>query len=207
MEVDLKTIFKTIIFQDRIEILEELFIEIMNYERLGNEIDTEILKNFFDFLNQTENFGLEEKLIVKIKNKILSFLCGSYSNNSLLKFNSTNNNFVDYLNWGKFSIEYEQGTLSKYLPNDIKEHLIFEIRKIIFYDRFNELMQSPQGIKYLLENYQTEVKLYFNKNFFFLILVFNFFIEFTTNLRNLQREQGVFAFYYRHFQKILKIIF
>ena len=157
MEVDLKTIFKTIIFQDRIEILEELFIEIMNYERLGNEIDTEILKNFFDFLNQTENFGLEEKLIVKIKNKILSFLCGSYSNNSLLKFNSTNNNFVDYLNWGKFSIEYEQGTLSKYLPNDIKEHLIFEIRKIIFYDRFNELMQSPQGIKYLLENYKFQL--------------------------------------------------
>jgi hypothetical protein len=168
LDIELKSIFKTLVFQDRNELLEDLFIKMMNYERLGNEIDTEILRNYFDFLTMTENFSLEERNIFKIRNKILLFLCANYSNNSSLQLNNTNNNYVSFLNWGNKAIENENKTLLKYLPSEITTNLVTEIKKIIFYERFSELMDAPNGIFNLLENYNSEVIL--KNKFLFLIL-------------------------------------
>lgn len=157
LDIELKSIFKNLVFQDRNDLLEDLFIKMMNYERLGNEIDTEILKNYFDFLTMTENFSLEERNIFKLRNKILSFLTTNYSNNSSMELKNTNNNYVNYLLWGNKTIENENITLLKYLPNEITSNLVSEIKKIIFYDRFSELMDSQYGIFNLLENYNIEV--------------------------------------------------
>lgn len=129
----------------------------MNYERMGNEINTEILKNYFDFLNMTENFSLEERNIFKIRNKILVFLCTNYSNNSNIQFNQNNNNYVNYLNWGNKTLEKEISNLEKYLPTEISTNLVAEIKKIIFYDRFSEIMDAPNGIYNLFENFAFDV--------------------------------------------------
>jgi len=129
----------------------------MNYERMGNEIDSEILRNYFDFLNTTENFSLEERNIYKLRNKILVFLCSNYHKNSSLQFNETNNNYINYLIWGNKAIEKENKTLVKYLPSEITINLVAEIKKIIFYDRFAELMEAPNGIIHLLDNFNIEV--------------------------------------------------
>jgi len=163
LDIELKSIFKTLVFQDRNELLEHLFIEKMNFERLGNEIDTEILRNYFDFQTMTENFSLEERNIFKIRNKILLFLCKNYSQNSSQQLNNTNNNYVNFLLWGNKAIENENETLLKYLPSEITSNLVSEIKKIIFHDRFPELMDAPNGIFNLLENFNSEViKIYFN---------------------------------------------
>jgi len=153
----LKSIFKTLVFQDRDELLEDLFIKMMNYERFGNEIDTEILRNYFDFLTITENFSLEERNVFKIRNQILLFLCTNYSNNSTQQLNNTNNNYVYYLIWGNKAIENENKTLLKYLPTEITTNLVSEIKKIIFYERSSELMDAPNGIFDLLNNFDPEV--------------------------------------------------
>ncbi len=157
LDIELKSIFKTLVFQDRNDLLEDLFIKMMYYERSGNEIDTEILRNYYDFLSMTENFSLEERNIFKIRNKILVFLCTNYSNNSTLQLNETNNNYVSYLIWGNKAIENENKTLLKYLPTEITSNLVSEIKKIIFYDRSSELMDAPNGILDLLENFYIEV--------------------------------------------------
>ncbi len=150
-------IFKNSVFQDRNEILEDLFIKMMNYERLGNIINADILKNYFDFLTLTENFSLEERNIFKIRNKILIFLCSNYSNSSNIQFNDKNNNYVNYLNWGNKTLENENITLAKYLPSEISNNLLTEIKKIIFYDRYFELMDASNGIFYLFENFSNDV--------------------------------------------------
>lgn len=157
LDIELKSIFKTLVFQDRNELLEDLFIKMMNYERLGNEIDTEILRNYFDFLTMTENFSLEERNIFKIRNKILLFLCTNYSNNSSIQLNNTSNNYVNYLIWGNKAIENENKTMLKYLPSEITINLVSEIKKIIFYDKFSGLMDAQNGIFNLLDNFNTEV--------------------------------------------------
>jgi hypothetical protein len=161
LEIELKSIFKSCVFQERNESLEDAFINLMNIERNGKSIDTEILKNYFDFLNTTENFSLEERNIFKIRNKILAFLCANYSKNSDLQFQSNKNNYLSYLNWGNTSIYNETINLSHYLPMEISQNLVSEIKNIIFYSRYEVLMDSPQGIFFLLENFNVEVVIIF----------------------------------------------
>lgn len=171
----------------------------MNAERHGNEINTDILKNYFDFLNLTENFSIEERNIFKLRNKILLYLCTNYSNNSNMHFNSLNNNYMNYLIWGNSAIESENEKLSKYLPTQITENLVCEIKKIIFYDRYSELLDSQFGIYYLLQNFNIQVNIYLmlkfsQANLILLIIFFKLiyskfiFLVFKAFFRNIQRK-------------------
>ena len=145
------------VFQDRAVKLEDACIEMMNHEREGGEINTIILKNYYEFLIITDNFSTEDRNLFSFKDKISIYLQKKYLKDSNLLLNEDPLCFIKYLKWGSEKIEYEISNLANYLPEDFTKSLISEIRRIIFFEKYIELMDSSNGIMWLFDNFEKEV--------------------------------------------------
>ncbi len=129
----------------------------MDFERNDGEIDTLIIKNYYEFLVLTENFSTEDRNLFNFKEKISFYLQKKYLKDSNLNLNQTPILYLVYLKWGVQKIEYEEIKLGNYLPEEFNRMLISEIRRIIFFEKYKELMESKNGIMLLFENFDREV--------------------------------------------------
>lgn len=143
----------------------------MDFERKGGEINPEIIKHYYEFLVITDNFSTEDRFLFSFKDKISIYLQKKYLKDSNLLLTEGPLDYLDYMKWGKGKIEYEEKKLGNYLPEEFVRILISEIRRIIFYEKYSEIMLSAKGVMYLFENLDKEV---FRRDFFWLkIFVFN----------------------------------
>jgi len=130
----------------------------MDFERNDGEINTSIIKNYYEFLVITDNFSTEDRNLFSFKDKISIYLQKKYlkDSNSLLEESPLS--YVNYLKWGVGKIKYEENKLADYLPEEFNRILISEIRRIIFFEKYNELMGSANGIFWLFEQMDRKVK-------------------------------------------------
>ena len=157
MNIELKEIFKNLIFQERSSKLEDACIDMMDFERNDGEIDASTLKHYYEFLVYTENFSTEDRNLFNFKEKISFYLQKKYLKDSGLKINEGPLLYLNYLKWGVEKIEYEEKKLGNYLPEEFSRILISEIRRIIFFEKYKELMESQSGIMLLFEKFDREV--------------------------------------------------
>lgn len=153
----MKEIFKTLVFQERSSKLEDACIDMMDFERNGGKINTQIIKNYYEFLVITDNFSTEDRNLFSFKEKISIYLQKKYLKDSNFLLSKTPLHYLEYLNWGSEKIDYEEDKLANYLPEEFNRILVNEIKRIIFFEKYNELMLSPYGIMWLLENLDKEV--------------------------------------------------
>ena len=158
LNTELKEIFKTLVFQERSPKLEDACIEMMEYERNGGEINTLIIKNYYEFLVITDNFSTEDRNLFSFKDKISIYLQKKYLKDSNLMLDVTPLYYINYLKWGTEKISYEENKLANYLPEEFNKTLMSEINRIIFFEKYCDLMESENGIMWLFENNDKEVK-------------------------------------------------
>ena len=134
----------------------------MDFERNGGEINTLIIKNYYEFLVITENFNTEDRNLFSFKDKMSIYLQKKYLNDSDLMLNESPLYYLKYLKWGTEKIENEENILANYLPEEFNKVLISEIRRIIFFEKYNDLMLSENGVMQLFENLDKDVINKFN---------------------------------------------
>lgn len=151
----MKVLFRTQIFDKVQEELLKSFLELIDKHRGGNHVDLVSLKAFVKFLQSIEISYMETLYNSEFETKISECAVKYYNmlipGNFQLKFES-------YLNWGLKIISREEDTLMIFLPSSSVELVIRNLKEILFFSHCRELLESTEGIKFLLKNKNLQVR-------------------------------------------------
>jgi hypothetical protein len=157
LEHDLRQNFKVQVYDNISQELIESFLNHVDRQRNGEILDVSILRNFVKFLMSIEINFMVNLFTIELENKIIENSIFHYDKAVQDKFNSTDNNFLNYLQWGVDSLHEEELTLSNFLPDSTIKKIITNLKEIIFYRKGKYLLESANGLKIQLQNQNLEI--------------------------------------------------